>query len=458
MNGELEERLKRLEREQTTLLGTASHALAASYVRTALGELRAARDAAEEASETYGRLGSRKMAWRGEIQLAQALVELGRYDEAAAVLPAESTRTELQDIVYDAPARIRLTLARGDTDEAVRLAAEIREKADALATYRETLALGVEAFLAGGRIAEAEALLERARAHEATTGAPFIDEMEGRIRFARGDSDGAIAPLRGLVEAARQTGFRIAELRGRVLLARVLGAAGERDAAENELRAAAEEAAAMGASLIGAEAESAANSLGIALPAMATEDGGPGPNVIPLGERLVTSMFADVRGYSELVSAQPPAELSERMATLFRFARTAVERQGGVVDKFAGDAVMATFNVSGARVDHAVSALEAAMTLRDRAEAMDLGLGIGIAVGPAVLAKGSDQANLTVRGVATNLAARLQAKARGGEILLSEEAYRRVETRLTERGISAERERLELKGFEGPQAAYRVRP
>jgi class 3 adenylate cyclase len=119
---------------------------------------------------------------------------------------------------------------------------------------------------------------------------------------------------------------------------------------------------------------------------------------------------------------------------------------------------MATFNVSGARVDHCVSALEAAMTLRDRAAAMDLGVGIGIAVGPAVLAKGSDEANLTVRGVATNLASRLQGKARSGEILLSEEAHRRVESRLAERGLAAERELLELKGFDEPEAAYRISP
>jgi predicted ATPase/class 3 adenylate cyclase len=457
MNGGLEQRLKRLERERSTLLARASHALAASYVRTALGQLPAARAAATEASETYDRLGSPKMAWRGEIQLAQALVELGSYDEAARALPPESTRTELQDIVYDAPARIRLKLARGDMDGAIRLASEIQANADALATYRETLALGAEAFLAAGRIAEAGELLERARAHHTRAGAPFLDEMEGRIRLARGDASGAIAPLRRYIDAARETGFRLAELRGRVVLARALGAAGDGDAAEHEFRAVAEDSAAIGASLVRAEAEEAASVLGFALaPAAASADGHGRPEVLPVGERLVTSMFADVRGYSELVSAQPPAEMSERMAALFRFARTAVERQGGVVDKFAGDAVMATFNLTGARVDHCVSALEAAMILRGRAEAMEMGVGIGIAVGPAVLAKGSDEGNLTVRGVATNLASRLQAKARRGEILLSDEAYRRVESWLGERDLSAERELLELKGFEEPQAAYRI--
>jgi adenylate cyclase len=219
----------------------------------------------------------------------------------------------------------------------------------------------------------------------------------------------------------------------------------------------AEEADAIQARLVRADAEAAAGALGIELPqGIEVSEEAEGTDVRAIGERLVTSMFADVRGYSELLSAQPPAQLSERMAMLFRFARTAVEGEGGVVDKFAGDAVMATFNVTGANVDHCVSALGAAMTLRDRAEAMDLGVGVGIAVGPALLGRGTDDGNLTVRGVATNLAARLQAKARKGEVLLSDEAYRRVAGWLAEHGVGAEREQLELKGFEEPQVAYRI--
>jgi class 3 adenylate cyclase len=459
MNGDLDKRLERLERAPNTMLSRASHALAASYVKTAQGELRAAREAAAEASETYDRLGSRKMAWRGEIQLAHASVELGRSDDALAALPEAATRTELQDIVYDAPARVRLQLARGELAEAGKLAREILAEADRLVTYRETLALGVEAFVAGGELSEAEVLLERARAHPTPSGAPFLDEMEGRIRLARGDGEGAVPPLRRFAEAAAETGFRLAELRGRVLLARALDAAGDRDAAARELQETAERAVAAEANLIRGEAQAAGDSIGIELPpAGSLSEDERSQDVVPLGERLVTSLFADVRGYAELISAEPPAELSERMGALFRFARTAVERQGGIVDKFAGDAVMATFNVTGSRTDHCVSALEAALVLRDRAATMDLGVGIGLAVGSAVLARGSSNENLTVRGVATNLASRLQGKARKSEILLSDEAHRRVETRLAERGISAERELLELKGFEEPQVAYRIAP
>ena len=93
----------------------------------------------------------------------------------------------------------------------------------------------------------------------------------------------------------------------------------------------------------------------------------------------------------------------------------------------------------------------------DKAALMDLPVGIGIAVGPAVVTRSVGDANVSVLGQATNLAARLQSAAAGGEILLSDEAFRRVATWLGERRLSASPEDLELKGFDGTQAVYRVR-
>ena len=141
---------------------------------------------------------------------------------------------------------------------------------------------------------------------------------------------------------------------------------------------------------------------------------------------------------------------------LYRLARVAVERRQGIIDKFAGDAVMATFNVSGNSTGHTLEALEAALALRDRAAMIELPLGIGISVGPGVVGRGISDDNIAVTGEATNLAARLQAQAGPGEILLSAEAHRRVAGWLAEHGIEAGEEQLELKGFAGPQVAYRL--
>jgi adenylate cyclase len=163
-----------------------------------------------------------------------------------------------------------------------------------------------------------------------------------------------------------------------------------------------------------------------------------------------------VRGYSELGSILAPSALAERVAMLYRLARVAVERRQGIVDKFAGDAVMATFNVSGTSTGHTIDALEAALALRDRAAMIELPLGIGISVGPGVVARGASDDNIAVTGEATNLAARLQAQAGPGEILLSAEAHRRVADWLTDHGVEAPGEELELKGFDGPQVVHRL--
>ena len=379
------------------------------------------------------------------------LTELGLYDEASAVLPPTSERTELQDIVYDAAAQIRSRLALGRTDEAVELAGEIRDRADDLGVHRHPMAIAVEAFVAAGDIGSAEVILERARAHPGDAGSSFLDEMQGRILLALGEAAGAAESLRATIDLAREQGYPLVELRARTLLAEALGNDGDRDGATVELAAVVERAEQLGARLIADGARAAAGRLGIGLPDMLP---GPAarpaqPEIVPAGERLVTSLFADVRGYTDLTGTEAPADVAERMAALYRFARSAVERRGGVVDKFAGDAVMATFNVSGRSVDHVDDALEAALTLRDKAALMDLGLGIGIATGAAILGRGASDDNLAVTGVATNLAARLQTAAGPGEILLSAEAYRRVRDRLRERGVEPEREDLALKGFPG---------
>ena len=118
---------------------------------------------------------------------------------------------------------------------------------------------------------------------------------------------------------------------------------------------------------------------------------------------------------------------------------------------------MATFNATGTRLDHARQALEAALALSGKAALLDLGVGIGIAVGPAVVGRTVAGGNVSVLGATTNLAARLQAAADVGEIVLSDEAHRRVAGWLAERGLEAAPQALELKGFDGPQPAWRLR-
>jgi class 3 adenylate cyclase len=426
-------------------------AIAASWALRTEGDLPAALDAIERADRAFAS-ASEKIRWRTKVELAEVLLELGRLDEAAAAIPAPSERAELQDLVYDAAPQIRLRLADGRLDEAVGLAREIAEHAARIPPYDDALALAVEAFVAAGLLDDAQAVVEAGRTHPTDLGAPFLDEAQGRILLARGAAAEAEPFLARVAREAAARGFRLVEWRARTLAAE----AGSREEAERELAAVAAEADAAGAVLIRDRARAVAEELGLAVPELV----GPSPaepELVGTGERLVTTMFADVRGYTAMVSATAPADLADRVETLHRWAAAEVGRHHGFVDKFAGDAVMATFNATGTRLDHARQALEAALALSGKAALLDLGVGIGIAVGPAVVGRTVAGGNVSVLGTTTNLAARLQTAAEVGEIVLSDEAHRRVAPWLAERGLEAIEQALELKGFDGPQPAWRLR-
>src|SRR5205807_3238177 len=173
-------------------------------------------------------------------------------------------------------------------------------------------------------------------------------------------------------------------------------------------------------------------------------------------ERVVTVMFADVRGYTSMVASEAPADLVDKVASFHRWVRQEVERHHGVVDKFAGDAVMATFNVSGSRLDHAVHAVQAAIAIRDKASAANLPVGIGIAVGSAVVGPLTSDANMSAIGEVTNLASRLQSQAAAGELMLSEEAFKRTREWLEQHSMRPASEGLGRKGFGEPETAHRA--
>jgi class 3 adenylate cyclase len=453
-------RIEALASEPGPAVITDMTGVATSWTFRAAGNLPHALAAVERAANTSIGNESEKVRWRIRVELAEVLLELGRLDEASATLPAPSERAELQDVVYDSAPQIRLRLAAGRVDEAVELAREIAQNVGRLGPYRDALAVAVEAFAAAGLLEDAQAVVDLGRAHPTEAGAAYLDEAQGRILLASGSPADARKILTAAAREAARCGFRLVEWRARTLAAEALAEGGSREEAQLELAAVVAEADAAKATLIRDTAQAVAGRLGLVIP----EPAGSLPlpdavesEVVDAGERLVTSMFADIRGYTAMASAITPADLADRIAAFRRWAAAEVSRHRGIVDKFAGDAVMATFNASGARLDHATQALEAALALSGKAALLDLGVGIGIAVGPAVVGRTAVDGNVSVLGTTTNLAARLQTAAQAGEIVLSEEAHRRVSQWLGERGLEVVPEALELKGFEGPQPAWRLR-
>jgi class 3 adenylate cyclase len=455
--GGLQRALEKQKRVMFHIQVSAGGEIARAWALIELGVPREALELSLRAKERHESLGARKFEWRARLAATEALVELGRFADADVELPPPSPGNELQDIVYDTPARVRVALAHGRLDDALELGRRVAGT-DPVLIFPKTVALAVEALIAGGASNEAAALLQRVQGAPTELGEAALSVAHGRVLLAEGNA----VEARPLLERARRgfeaDGLQLWAWQASILAAEAAAQTADDEAARALLESCIREAQSAGMMRIRHDATATAQRLGLDLPRIdeELEDESVEPAVLSTGERLVTSMFADVRDYTPFASTNAPEELADRILTLHRWAAAEVGRRNGIVDKFAGDAVMATFNVAGSRVDHAVLALEAALALRDKAALMDLPVGIGIAVGPAVVSRAVDDANISVLGAATNLAARLEKAAGGGEILLSDEAFRRVSTWLAERGLTAEPQELELKGFDGAQPTYRL--
>jgi class 3 adenylate cyclase len=139
--------------------------------------------------------------------------------------------------------------------------------------------------------------------------------------------------------------------------------------------------------------------------------------------KTVTVLFADVVGSTALGEQTDPEALRRTMRRWFDEARTVLERHGGTVEKFIGDAVMAVFGVPRAHEDDALRAVRAAAELREALEHSDVDARIGVNTGEVVAAAG-DEALVT--GDAVNVAARLEQAAGTNEILIGEATERLV--------------------------------
>jgi class 3 adenylate cyclase len=146
--------------------------------------------------------------------------------------------------------------------------------------------------------------------------------------------------------------------------------------------------------------------------------------------RIVTVLFADVVGSTALSEALDPEDVRALLARLFSIATDAVERHGGRVEKFIGDAIMAVFGVPIAHDDDPARALSAAIELRDRVQA-DLTLGSRVPIrlgvnGGEVIASREADARVLVTGDPVNTAARLEQAAAPWTILVGERTVRAV--------------------------------
>ena len=177
--------------------------------------------------------------------------------------------------------------------------------------------------------------------------------------------------------------------------------------------------------------------------------------------KVVTVVFADVTGSTALGEKLDPEALRRVMGRYFDEMAAVIERHGGTVEKFIGDAVMAVFGIPQLHEDDALRAVRAADEMLgaladlnvelEREHGTGLAARIGVNTGEVVAGDPSAGQRL-VTGDAVNVAARLEQAAAPGEVLLGEPTYRLVKDAVEVEAVPP----LDLKGKELPVPAVRL--
>ena len=177
--------------------------------------------------------------------------------------------------------------------------------------------------------------------------------------------------------------------------------------------------------------------------------------------KLVTALFADFAGFTDMVTSQDAEEVRELVGSAFAVLVPVLERYGGTIEKFIGDGIMVLFGAPSAHEDDARRACMAALAMeealgrlnarRGAALSMHYGMGTGLVVAGSLGVEG--HRGYSAVGEAVNRAARLSALAGPGEILADEESARLA-------GFDVEfeeRPAARLKGFGGSVRVFSLR-
>jgi class 3 adenylate cyclase/CRP-like cAMP-binding protein len=190
--------------------------------------------------------------------------------------------------------------------------------------------------------------------------------------------------------------------------------------------------------------------------------GADAPPDAELEERkVVTVLFADLTASTELASRLDPEDLRVLLRTFFEAMVEEIERLDGTVEKFIGDAIVAVFGVPVTHEDDPERAVRAALAMQRRmapvnedladSSGIELAMRIGVNTGEVVTATGVDRENL-VMGEPVNVAARFQALAGPGGIVVGERTYHDTQHTIDYRSLGD----VTVKGIDRPLPAWEV--
>src|SRR5215471_12891812 len=177
--------------------------------------------------------------------------------------------------------------------------------------------------------------------------------------------------------------------------------------------------------------------------------------------KTVTVVFCDLKGSTSLGEKLDSESLREVLDVYFSAMRQVLERHGGTVEKYIGDAIMAVFGLPRLHEDDALRAVRAALemgtVLQDLNVRLQATWGVnlenrtGVNTGEVVAGDPATQQRLAT-GDTVNVAARLEQAAPAGEVLIGETTFRLVKDAVTVEPV----EPLELKGKSKPVRAYQL--
>src|SRR2546425_6815662 len=182
------------------------------------------------------------------------------------------------------------------------------------------------------------------------------------------------------------------------------------------------------------------------------------PSFVDVGgqTQIVSVLHADVRGYTQLAEDLAPEKVASLLLRYHGVASKALRDSGAVIDRFAGDAILALWNAPEPQVGHARLALHGALALQGAAReaGRDLGYGVGVHTGEAMVGNlgSSEYQNFTAIGDTVNVAARLQGHAKAGEVICSAAALAAAGPGVRATALGP----LELKGRRAAVESYRV--
>ncbi len=190
------------------------------------------------------------------------------------------------------------------------------------------------------------------------------------------------------------------------------------------------------------------------------------PDQVHLGgeNQTATILFADIRGFTRMSEKMQPQEVVELLNEYFTLMTDLIFENGGTLDKYLGDGIMAVFGAPLAKPDDAVRAAKTAVEMQQALARLNTSweargrpswkMGVGVNTGPVTAGNigSSKRMDYTVIGDSVNLSSRLCANAKEGQILISESTFQLLDGSFPARRLNP----IRVKGKESQIEVYEI--